>query len=89
MIDPYNYHGYSASRTSSPKNQKEAVLMWIQRNGSIDFQIASSQIGCSQLTARINELKRKGWIFDKTTKTGKNRFGHTFSKTIYSNARRV
>ena len=74
---------------TSPKNQNEAIISHIQRHGEIDFLDASQLIGVSQLTARISELRRKGWTFEKKTVTGKNRFGHTFSKTIYSNARRA
>lgn len=70
-----------------PKNQTEAVLMRIQKVGEIDFLDAANSCGVSQLTARISELKRKGWKFDKRQVTGKNRYGHHFQKTVYSNAR--
>jgi len=79
--DPYNNCPF-------PKNQTEAVLMRIQKVGEIDFLDAANSCGVSQLTARIAELKHKGWTFDKRTVTGKNRFGNTFQKVIYSNARR-
>lgn len=70
-----------------PKNQNEAVLLRIQKVGQIDFLDAAQSCGVSQLTARIAELRQKGWAFDKRTETGKNRFGNTFQKVIYSNAR--
>lgn len=80
MNDPRNFNPF-------PKNQTEAVLMRIQKVGQIDFLDAAQSCGVSQLTARIAELRRKGWSFDKRTETGKNRYGHAFSKTVYSNAR--
>lgn len=72
-----------------PKNQTEAVLMHIQKRGEIDFLAAANSCGVSQLTARISELRRKGWDFDKRVESGKNRYGNAYSKTIYSNARMV
>ena len=77
------------NHNSFPKNQNEAILAHIRRHGEIDFLSAANFVGVSQLTARISELRRKGWTFEKKTVTGKNRFGHVFSKTIYSNARRA
>ena len=72
-----------------PTNQKEAVLFYLQEKGCIDFLVAANVLGVSQLTARIAELRREGWTFTKTTTGGKNRYGNTFQKTIYSNARRA
>jgi hypothetical protein len=71
-----------------PKNQADAVLHYIQTRGEIDFLIAARDLGVSQLTARIADLNRKGWTFDKRTVSGKNRYGNKFSKVIYSNARK-
>ena len=73
----------------TPQNQKEAVLYYMQEKGPIDFLVAANVLGVSQLTARIAELRREGWTFDKCTTSGKNRYGHNFRKTIYSNVRRV
>ncbi len=81
MNDPYDNCPF-------PKNQTEAVLMRIQKRGEIDFLDAAQSCGVSQLTARIAELRRKGWRFSKRTVTGKIRYGNTFQKVIYSNARR-
>ena len=67
-----------------PKNQKEAVLYWMQAGNELDFQIAARTLGVSQLTARINELRRDGWRFTKRTETGKNRYGNGFHKIYYS-----
>lgn len=82
MNDPYDH-------CSFPKNQNEAVLAHVQKYGRIDFLDAANNLGVSQLTARISELRRKGWTFDKRTENGKNRFGNKFQKVIYSNARRL
>ena len=85
MNNPYE----SVGKHVGPTNQKDAVLRYIQNRGQIDFLSAANACGVSQLTARINELYRDGWTFDKKTVTGKNRYGNTYSKTIYSNARRA
>ena len=86
MNDPRNYNPYEKPK---PKNQKEAVLFHILEHGWIDFIVAASDLGVSQLTARISELMADGYRFDKRTKGGKNRYGHYFQKTIYYNARRA
>ena len=71
-----------------PTNQREAVLFYIQRHGEIDFLTAANELGVSQLTARINELRKRGWEFSKKDKSGTNRFGNRYTKTIYYNARK-
>lgn len=82
MNDPYN-------RISFPKNQKDAIIAYIQKHGSIDFLQAANHIGCSQLTGRIAELRQDGWEFDKSEESGVNRYGNGFRKVVYSNARRL
>ena len=72
----------------TPKNQADAVLKYLQDRGEIDFLIAARDLGVSQLTARIAELRKRGYIFDKKTATGKNRYGNRHCKTIYSNVRK-
>ena len=69
-------------------NQRQAVLDYIMEHGSIDFLAAANELGISQLTGRIAELRHQGYEFDKRTKSGKNRYGNHFSKTIYYNARK-
>jgi hypothetical protein len=72
-----------------PRNQKEAILHYMLKTGPIDFRVAAEVCGVSQLTARINELRREGWEFSKTSRKGKNRYGNPFTSVIYSNPRRV
>lgn len=69
-------------------NQRQAVLNYIQEHGHIDFLAAANDLGVSQLTGRIAELRLEGWEFDKRTKSGKNRYGNHFSKIVYFNARK-
>ena len=70
-----------------PKNQTEAVKHYMLKNGPIDFLVAANVLGISQLTARFAELRRQGYVWDKMTRTGKNRYGNSYSTTIYSNLR--
>ena len=65
-------------------NQKEAVLFYMQEGHELDFLTAANVLGVSQLTARINDLRREGWTFHKRAETGKNRYGHSFTKVYYS-----
>ena len=75
------------SHNSFPKNQNEAMIAHIRRHGEIDFLSAANFVGVSQLTARMSELRRKGWTFETNTEKGKSRFGHTSSTTMYAHAR--
>ena len=74
--------------SETPKNQTDAVRIYMQNTGPIDFLIAANLLGISQLTARFSELRRQGYTWDKCTTSGKNRYGNTFTKTVYSNLRR-
>lgn len=74
-------------RNNFPKNQADAVRMYMQDKGPIDFLIAANVLGISQLTARFAELRKQGYIVDKMTRTGKNRYGNNFTTTVYSNLR--
>ena len=57
------------------KNQRERVLEYIRRFGSITTWQAYQDLGISQLGARIYELKELGYVFTKSRKYTQNRFG--------------
>ncbi len=70
-------------------NQKESVLYYLQNGDELDFVRAANDLGVSQLTARITELRHEGWDFTKRSEAGKNRFGHAFTKVFYSKPERL
>jgi hypothetical protein len=55
--------------------QPEMILKYIKENGSITAYNAVLDLGILQLSARICEMQAEGFVFDKTTKTGTNRYG--------------
>ncbi len=72
-----------------PTNQTEAVKMYMENTGPIDFLVAANLLGISQLTARMAELRKQGYQWDTCTTSGKNRYGNPYRKAIYSNLRRA
>lgn len=56
-------------------SQKEMILEYLQKNGSITQAEAISQFGCFRLGARVWELKQRGHQIIKRMETGRNRFG--------------
>ncbi len=64
--------------------QRDMVLDYIRRFGSITSWQAYMDLGISQLGARIFELKEQGYVFSKTRIYAKNRYGE---KTHYDEYR--
>lgn len=64
--------------------QCEQIVEYIDRFGSITTYEAFADIGITRLPARISDLKRCGYEFEKRTETGVNRFGRKVSYTRYS-----
>lgn len=56
--------------------QRDMILKYMQDNGSITAYEAVKEIGCLQLAARLCELKKLGYRFDKTRIHTKNRYGY-------------
>ena len=58
--------------------QRDRVLQYIKDFGSITSWEAYSELGITQLGARIFELKDRGYNFEKERVNTKNRYGdHT------------
>lgn len=57
------------------KTQKERILDYIKEFGSISSWEAYSELGITQLGARLDQLKREGYIFSTEFEKGKNRYG--------------
>lgn len=64
--------------------QRDRVLQFIKDFGSITSYQAYTELGCTQLASRISELKERGYAFEKTRVTTKNRYGE---KTHYDEYR--
>lgn len=58
-------------------NQREKILDYIDRHGSITPMDAFLDLGITKLATRVSELIRDGVRIEKTQKSGKNRFGET------------
>ena len=57
------------------KTQKERILDYIKEFGSISSWEAYSELGITQLGARLDQLKREGYMFSTEFEKGKNRYG--------------
>ena len=64
--------------------QCERILQYIAENGSITALEATREIGCTQLSARLCELEKRGYIFNKVTEKSKNRYGDPVHYKRYS-----
>ena len=56
-------------------SQKEMILQYIKDFGSITSMQAYSDLGVTQLGARVKELKKLGYTFETVPQTAKNRYG--------------
>lgn len=66
------------------KTQKERILDYINEFGSISAFEAFADLGITQLSARLCELAKDGYVFSKDQETAKNRYGETIYYTRYS-----
>jgi hypothetical protein len=57
------------------KPQKERIVDYIKAFGSISSWEAYRDLGVTQLGARIDQLKKDGYIFSTEWEKNKNRFG--------------
>lgn len=55
--------------------QKQMVMAYIEKNGSISSRDAFSELGVTRLSAVIFDLKEEGYEFEKKTERGKSMFG--------------
>ena len=55
--------------------QKKAIVQYCRDNGSISTYEAFINLGITRLSARISELKDKGYVINKTGETKVGRYG--------------
>lgn len=64
-------------------NQVDAVLKYVEDNGSITSMQAFSDLGIVKLSNRICELKDRGVPIASRTECGKNRYGTKTHWKVY------
>ena len=64
--------------------QRERVIRYIKDFGSITSFQAYTDLGITQLGARIFELKQEGYNFKTQSKKSKNRYGESVRFIEYS-----
>ena len=57
------------------KTQKDRIIEYIKRYGSISSWEAYADLGITQLGARIDQLKKEGYEFRTEWEKNVNRFG--------------
>ena len=65
------------------QTQCEMIIKYINEFGSITSQEAFVDLGCTRLASRICDLKKRGYEFEKTYETSKNRFGENVKYIRY------
>ena len=64
--------------------QRERVIQYIKDFGSITRAEAFNELGIVELAARICELERMGYKFEKKTVYRENRYGEMIHFTKYT-----
>ena len=65
------------------QNQCEKIIKYINEFGSITTLDAFTDLGCTRLASRICDLKKQGYLFDKSFEKSKNRFGEDVTYIRY------
>lgn len=65
-----------------PNTQKEEVLAYIRKNGSIT-RLEAAQLYIFELSARIGELERMGYVFNREDIGGTNKYGRKWKGVRY------
>jgi biotin operon repressor len=63
--------------------QAQLILNYIAERGSITSLEAITQLGITQLSSRISELRRKGYNIEKVPERVKNRYGKSCTVLRY------
>ena len=57
------------------ESQKDRIIKYIKKFGSITDLEASRDLGIQQFGARLYQLKKEGYMFTTKWESNKNRFG--------------
>ncbi len=66
------------------ESQAARILKWMQEKGPITPKDAEAAFGCMRLAARINDLRRKGYKIESSTRKYKDNEGRTVKYAAYS-----
>lgn len=69
------------------QTQKDRILDYMDEFGSISALEAFRDLGVSQLSARLVELEKRGYRFNKKQESSTNRYGERVYYTRYSIAK--
>ena len=64
-------------------SQKQRIIDYIIQNGSINRLSAFTNLGVFELNARLKDLEKDGYKFDKERKTSINRYGEKLNYVEY------
>lgn len=64
--------------------QAEMIVEYINKFGSITSRDAFNDLGVTRLSARIADLKNRGYSIEEVWESSKNRFGETVSYKRFS-----
>lgn len=64
--------------------QRERIVRYLKDNGSITAYEAVIELGILQLSARLVELEKMGYSFERERMTRRNRYGEMISFMRYS-----
>lgn len=64
--------------------QAEMIVEYIDKFGSITSRDAFNDLGVTRLSARIADLKNRGYSIEEVWESSKNRFGATVSYKRFS-----
>lgn len=70
-------------KPSQELTQENRILRHFEKYGVLDRKTAYESLGIFELSARICDLKRKGYQFETQTKTGTSRSGYSYNNTEY------
>lgn len=63
--------------------QKERIIAYCKKHGSIDRLSAYEQCGIFELSSRICELEKRGYVFEHKPEDVINRYGEVIGHTRY------
>ena len=65
------------------RGQKQDILDWLNQYGSLTRMDAFEYLGVCELSSRIGELERDGWIIPREPLHGRGRNGRAWTVTKY------
>ena len=63
--------------------QQERIIQYLREHGEITSRDAMYELGIVSLQTNLAKLRKKGYVFDKSFETGRNRYGDNVSYCVY------